>query len=272
MSSYKKCKWCGSQFEDRSMFGTEKYCGNKCKTEAAAGGSGGSGGGSSNMVVDAKTNKYDTKVEKERQKGEIALEKERANSEIKKEVISTGLGALKDTLNESKQRAQAEESSILSLDLGDDIETVIKNMDGLLTAFRTKSANQGFLSSGKSANVYVAKIREGITKLRRLDGDNPKVQKEIDYFEKEISGVVLSPIASSAGLNISVSEKKRLVATILCFFLGGLGVHRFYTGHIVSGIFMILTLGGFGIWVLIDFITILSGGFKDKAGNSIKKW
>jgi TM2 domain-containing membrane protein YozV len=68
------------------------------------------------------------------------------------------------------------------------------------------------------------------------------------------------------------SDKKRLVAFLLCFFLGGLGVHRFYVGKVGTGIAQILTLGGLGIWVLIDFIMILAGSFKDKEGNTVKNW
>ena len=68
------------------------------------------------------------------------------------------------------------------------------------------------------------------------------------------------------------SEKKRLVALLLCFFLGVLGVHRFYVGKIGSGIAQIITLGGLGIWVLIDFIMIICGCFKDKEGAPLTEW
>ena len=69
-----------------------------------------------------------------------------------------------------------------------------------------------------------------------------------------------------------VSEKKRLVALLLCFFLGGLGVHRFYVGKVGSGIAQIITLGGLGIWVLIDFIMIICGTFADKEGSPLTEW
>jgi TM2 domain-containing membrane protein YozV len=63
-----------------------------------------------------------------------------------------------------------------------------------------------------------------------------------------------------------VSQKSMIPAALLCFFLGTFGIHRFYVGKIITGIFMILTLGGFGIWVLIDFVMIIIGSFRDKNG------
>jgi TM2 domain-containing membrane protein YozV len=68
------------------------------------------------------------------------------------------------------------------------------------------------------------------------------------------------------------SEKKRLVALLLCFFLGVLGAHRFYVGKVGSGIAQLLTLGGLGIWALIDLIMIICGAFKDNEGNTITEW
>ncbi|KOP71428.1 hypothetical protein AMS59_18595 [Lysinibacillus sp. FJAT-14745] len=66
------------------------------------------------------------------------------------------------------------------------------------------------------------------------------------------------------------SEKSYIAMILLCFFLGSLGIHRFYAGKIGTGILMIITLGGLGIWTLIDFIMIIIGKFKDKEGMEIK--
>ena len=69
-----------------------------------------------------------------------------------------------------------------------------------------------------------------------------------------------------------VSDKSRLAAALLCWFLGVLGVHRFYVGKIGTGILMLVTLGALGIWVLIDFIVILVGSFRDKEGKKLVNW
>ena len=66
------------------------------------------------------------------------------------------------------------------------------------------------------------------------------------------------------------SDDRYLVSLVLCFFFGYLGVHRFYLGHPVTGILQFITLGGCGIWTLIDFIILLSGGMTDGDGNIIK--
>ncbi|WP_340199017.1 TM2 domain-containing protein [Ascidiimonas sp. W6] len=66
------------------------------------------------------------------------------------------------------------------------------------------------------------------------------------------------------------SDKNFVVMILLCLFLGTLGVHRFYVGKIGTGIFMIITLGGLGVWTLIDLIYIITGSFKDKNGLKIK--
>lgn len=65
------------------------------------------------------------------------------------------------------------------------------------------------------------------------------------------------------------SEKDWLVTLLLCIFLGGIGVHRFYAGKIGTGILQLITLGGCGIWTLVDLIMIITGSFKDKNGNPI---
>jgi len=70
--------------------------------------------------------------------------------------------------------------------------------------------------------------------------------------------------------DVSVSDKGFVPTILLCFFLGVLGVHRFYVGKIGTGLLQLITLGGLGIWALVDFIIIVTGSFKDKQGMMIK--
>jgi len=65
----------------------------------------------------------------------------------------------------------------------------------------------------------------------------------------------------------AAGDKSQLVAALLCFAIGVLGIHRFYLGYTWQGIVQILTLGGLGIWVLIDFVRILTGDLQPKDGE-----
>ena len=67
------------------------------------------------------------------------------------------------------------------------------------------------------------------------------------------------------------TPKSWMVTLLLCFFLGALGAHRFYTGKIGTGVAMLLTVGGCGIWALIDFIMILMDKFTDADGQPLQK-
>lgn len=70
-----------------------------------------------------------------------------------------------------------------------------------------------------------------------------------------------------------VSPKSRLAVVLLCFFLGVIGIHRFYVGKTGTGVLFIF----FGwnvlcIWVLVDLIMALAGAFTDKSGAFVLNW
>ena len=68
------------------------------------------------------------------------------------------------------------------------------------------------------------------------------------------------------------SEKKILPAFLLCWLFGVFGAHRFFVGKHGTAILMILTLGGLGIWVIIDLIILICGAFKDSDGRTLVDW
>lgn len=83
-----------------------------------------------------------------------------------------------------------------------------------------------------------------------------------------------------------ISDKSKVLAAVLCFFLGTLGIHRFYLGKGGTGFLMLLLtiiggvttgifigwglIGIVGLWEFIDFFRILFGSMKDGSGKKVK--
>ena len=95
-----------------------------------------------------------------------------------------------------------------------------------------------------------------------------------------------SGVAGEVVTQSTVSDKSKVAAAVLCFFLGQFGIHRFYLGQAGSGaIMLVLALIGWAttgiligflpltivwIWELIDFVRILCNGLTDSQGRKLK--
>jgi TM2 domain-containing membrane protein YozV len=97
-----------------------------------------------------------------------------------------------------------------------------------------------------------------------LKGSKLSLKEKIalKVFGKKISSKVTAATSAPTG-----GEKSQVVALILVILVGGLGIHRFYLGYTWQGIVQLLTLGGCGIWSLIDLIRIIMGTLKPKDGE-----
>ena len=98
-----------------------------------------------------------------------------------------------------------------------------------------------------------------------------------DYDENEISSLQKDNYKKLHKLLITLKERgvapeKRLVALVLAYFFGAFGAHRFYVGKNVTAVLQLLTLGGLGIWQLIDILIILFGEFTNVDGERLVEW
>ena len=96
--------------------------------------------------------------------------------------------------------------------------------------------------------------------------------------EENVAGPVTPPVVQMPPkptvdqFGNPISPKSRFAAALLAGGLGTFGIHRFYVGKTGTGILMLVTLGGLGIWSLIDFIVIAVGSFKDKEDRLLINW
>ena len=97
-----------------------------------------------------------------------------------------------------------------------------------------------------------------IKKLNDLLKERVITQEEFDLQKEKL-------LNSST----TTSTTDWLTLFLLTFFVGVLGVHRFYVGKIGTGFLMLLTLGGLGVWFLVDLILVVTGQFTNKDGQKI---
>jgi TM2 domain-containing membrane protein YozV len=70
----------------------------------------------------------------------------------------------------------------------------------------------------------------------------------------------------------NASESSRGIALVLAIPLGWTGAHRFYVGRVGTGLAMLFTLGGLGLWWLIDIVMVACGQLKDMDGKWVNEW
>jgi ribosomal protein L40E len=78
-------------------------------------------------------------------------------------------------------------------------------------------------------------------------------------------------VKCGAGLASAAEGKSWFVALLLSIFVGYFGVDRFYLGKIGTGVLKLITMGGFGLWWLIDIILIATDNMKDALGRPLVK-
>lgn len=98
---------------------------------------------------------------------------------------------------------------------------------------------------------------------------NPNLQTTVSNQMTTASLSVDHAISTEAPAP-SEAGKSQVIALLLCIFLGGLGIHRFYLGYTWQGVVQLLTAGGCGIWALIDLIRIITGDLQPKNGKYTK--
>lgn len=123
--------------------------------------------------------------------------------------------------------------------------------------------------------VSVAEVQNAINNNQLGKLVEQQTGQKLTLKEKialKVFGKKIKNISKNNEANAPQGDKSQTIAFILCWLLGGLGIHRFYLGYTWQGVVQLLTAGGCGIWVLIDWIRIIIGDLKPKGGEYNPKW
>ncbi|WP_210603587.1 NINE protein [Brevibacterium oceani] len=95
-------------------------------------------------------------------------------------------------------------------------------------------------------------------------GNAPDTTSAAPTSSPTIDAALVSPLADDAGATDTETRGNRsfVITWILSLLLGFLGLDRFYTGRYRTGALKLLSLGGLGIWWIIDLVTVLAGGLR----------
>ena len=168
------------------------------------------------------------------------------------------------TWNKAKHKTEKHEvvsnkSKKAKAELVDNITNSLATSLAPITIANNLSASAGnaFVGIAKHPAISVSKNETTVSSDKNLKSEIKTVIKKDSKKNKKTSKK-----SAAAG-----EGKSQLVALLLALFIGVLGIHRFYLGYMGIGIIQLLTLGGFGIWALIDLIMIITGSLKPKDGD-----
>ena len=116
------------------------------------------------------------------------------------------------------------------------------------------------------------KNRQTTAQLAQIQAEEQAIINRISMLQDSLNRT--NPTANEQVYPVydpQASTCSQSTGLLLAIFFGFFGVHRFYTGHVRAGFIQMLTYGGFGIWWIIDIITIATGNFRDSRGRLLNK-
>ena len=146
------------------------------------------------------------------------------------------------------------------------IEEIMEKLAARRAAFQMPFQIKGGVPGQRISFVKEPNLDVGLWLFLR-DGTHVRIQPVITEAKMSVG----EDVADYVVPEVPAETKEWQTTFLLCLFLGGLGVHRYYVGKIGTGILYTLTAGLFGIGFLVDFIKILCGKFTDKDGNYIQR-
>jgi thiol:disulfide interchange protein len=126
--------------------------------------------------------------------------------------------------------------------------------------------NEVFASS--NSEVIIPLSKESVRAYASTNkGVSPSITSKVPDRKANVKEYSKNKKDSTSPKKTNGGNRSWIIALVLCFFLGGLGIHRFYLGYTGLGVLMFFTGGLFGVLWIIDFIRILMKSLKPKGGD-----
>ncbi len=109
-----------------------------------------------------------------------------------------------------------------------------------------------------TSEVALELVKSRISELEAQPNLTKKETRKLNRLKKRVAKIEKTKAGDSW-----------LVALLLSFFLGVLGIHRFYLGYTWQGVVQLVTFGGLGVWALIDFIRIIIRDLQPNGGSYV---
>ena len=152
-----------------------------------------------------------------------------------------------------------------------DVVAVAQNTDNVTVQSVKSTENTAMEASTVTTAVVSNNIlaKNEVATIKNATQTSTQAVKSSTVVSKKASVNAISKTNTKAvKKNADPGEgKSQMIALILCFFVGVLGIHRFYLGYTMEGVLQLLTGGGCGVWTLIDLVRIITGDLKPKDGD-----
>ena len=196
-----------------------------------------------------------TNLEIQRSEGQVGL---RMGRQVSKSIEDASV----QTRETIQHGAETTQSELKRLQLSQQVSMLQMQLSGLQAEIRSLQREKATRTTKRQVMDLKQQEASLINQIRTTQ--SALINMPVPQAAGRPGGSVSVAGVPVGGMVKATQAKNWWVAYLLCLLLGVLGAHRFYTGYAVLGIIQFFTVGGFGVWWVIDLVLIISELFQTR--------